>query len=32
MKCNYKIVLFDLDGTLCESGEGILKQRQVCNP
>lgn len=24
MKCNYKIVLFDLDGTLCESGEGIL--------
>lgn len=24
MTCQYKIVLFDLDGTLCESGEGIL--------
>ena len=24
MISRYKIVLFDLDGTLCESGEGIL--------
>lgn len=24
MKCRYKIVLFDMDGTLCESGDGII--------
>ena len=26
----YKAILFDLDGTLTESGEGITKIRPVC--